>query len=106
MLMQVDPRTLGLNLWLIIAAVIVLGIAFVLLIAAWTGVKVGIWQLRRKRADRQNYHRKYQPDGQPYPPAGRGLCDNCGQIYEQVYHLPSGGRRCPRCYAQFMKEPR
>ncbi len=38
------------------------------------------------------------PDGKPYPPSGRGLCDNCSKVVEKVYFLPSGRRLCPKCY--------
>jgi hypothetical protein len=38
------------------------------------------------------------PDGTPMPPLGRGLCDNCGEIFEKIYYLPTGPKLCPSCY--------
>jgi len=40
------------------------------------------------------------PDGQPYPPSGRGLCDACQKSSDKVYYMPSGQRLCVKCYGK------
>lgn len=62
-------------------------------------VRFQIWRLRQRRAYAQALAAKTQPNGEPYPPAGRGLCDRCGQAFDKVYHLRSGQRLCPACYS-------
>jgi len=56
-----------------------------------------------KKNHRLHEQNKYRPDGQPYPPTRRGLCDNCGLACEKVYYLSSGARLCPDCYQEFLK---
>ena len=57
-----------------------------------------LWHAERKRAEREDFQRKHRPDGQPYPPSKRGLCDNCSRYHDTVYSLESGARLCPSCY--------
>jgi hypothetical protein len=104
MLAVVDPKTLGLNLWLIIGGVILAVFLLVFLLAAWTGLNVGLWQLQRRRAERALYQRQHDAAGRPLPPSGRGICDACHRPDETVYHLPGGERRCPTCYAELDEE--
>lgn len=103
-LMQVDPVTFAINLHLVIGAVLLLTVLLIAVIGIWTGIKIGLWRRDRKRAAQAEQRRKFQPDGQPYPPAGRGLCDGCGRMFDKVYHLPTGERRCPLCYERTLKE--
>lgn len=100
----VDRETLSLNMALILGALL-LSIALVfVIIAAWTGTNVLFWRRRQARAVEEEHRRTHRPDGEPYPPAARGLCDRCNRVCEKVYHLPSGQRRCPACYEEFPKE--
>ncbi len=87
---QVDPQTFGLNLWLIIGAVVLAGGVFLSVLLMITAMRAGIWQIRRRRAQR----RWRRPAG---PPTARGLCDECGRVHERVAHLPTGARLCPAC---------
>jgi hypothetical protein len=89
-LAQVDPQTFGLNLRLIIGAVILAGGLLLVFLLAVTASRAGIWQIRRRRAQR----RWRRPAG---PPTARGLCDECGRVHERVAHLPTGARLCPAC---------
>lgn len=100
----VDPKTLGLNLYLIIGAVLVAAFFLIAVIAAWTGLKVCVWRRSVRNAEAAERRARLDPTGIPYPPAGRGLCDACQQVHDTVYHLPDGGRYCARCYAQRTKE--
>lgn len=102
--MAVDPVTLGINLAIIIGAVLLAVFILIAIITTWTGVSIGVWGFRRKSAEDAERRRKFRPDGTPYPPASRGLCDGCQRVHETVYHLPSGERRCPACYESMLKE--
>ena len=69
-----------------------------LIIAIWTLMKMWLWRAGKRRFDQKQHELKYRPDGKPYPPAGRGLCDNCEQSCQKVYYMPSNQRLCPDCY--------
>jgi hypothetical protein len=92
-------KMFGLNLYFLIGALLVLGVGAVVLIAAWTGLKIFVWEEQKRSGERAERRRKLRPDGTPLPPASRGLCTACSRAYEQVYHLPGGERLCPTCYA-------
>ena len=96
--MFVDFRTFAQNIYLLIALLLVLAVGVVLLLATVTGVKLGIWHLRERHERARHRRERFRPDGKPYPPAGRGICDRCGQPFEKVYHMPSGERLCPDDY--------
>ena len=65
-----------------------------------TVIKWRLFVRKQKRARLEADAEHYRPDGQPYPPCGRGLCDHCKQAFEKVYYLPEGRRLCPACYEQ------
>lgn len=96
--MAVDPRTLALNIYLLIGALLALGVIALVVLAIWTAANCGVWQARRRRAEAEQHRRRFRPDGQPYPPASRGMCDRCARACETVYHEASGERLCPTCY--------
>ncbi len=89
------------NLCLLAGILVVLTVAIVLVIATWTGLKVGIWEFRRKRAERNEQRRKQLPDDLSSLQIGTGLCDHCCTPSSEVYHLPSGERCCRPCFQQF-----
>lgn len=66
--------------------------------ALWMAVRMLEWRRLARKAQREAEAAKLGPDGKPLPPAAGGLCDRCGQVYDKVYYLPGGGRRCPGCY--------
>jgi len=86
------------NIYLLIGLLIVLAVGLALLLATLTGVNLGIWHLLERRERTRQHAERYRPDGEPYPPAGRGICDRCGRPFEKVYHMPSGERLCPEDY--------
>jgi len=102
-LAQVDQRTLLVNMLLLVGLLIVAVVGFIVLVASWTGLKIGIWHFRRKGAERQEQQRKQRPQDKASLPVGRGLCDRCGTPSRKVLHLPSGERCCPDCYRQFFE---
>ncbi len=76
-------------------ALIALAILALLLIG-W--LKATLLRIRVGNASIASGIARIGPDGNPYPPLGRGLCDNCGKGVDMVYFLPSGKRLCKRCY--------
>jgi hypothetical protein len=95
---QVDPQTLGANLFLLIGVLLIVVIVLILMLGGWVAIKAWIWQARRDRAQHQRQQERLRPDGKPYPPMGRGMCDQCARAFERVYFLPTGRRLCPDCY--------
>jgi hypothetical protein len=96
--MMANLRMFGGSLHLLIGLLIVAAVVLVVILVAWTTFNVAIWRSRREKADQAERRRRFRPDGQPYPPAGRGLCDSCARGFDKVYYLPSGRRLCPECY--------
>jgi len=91
-------KMFGMNIYLLIALLIAAVIVLAIVLAAWTSLNIGMWQRQKRKAEQEERLRKLRPDGQPYPPAARGICDRCSRGLEKVYHLPSGRRLCPDCY--------
>ncbi len=83
---------------LLIAVPLVLLILLFVTLSTIILLKALLWQNRKRRAYRQAMKEKYRPDGLPYPPAGRAMCDVCQKPHEKVYFLPSGQRLCTNCY--------
>lgn len=100
----VDRETLSLNMALILGALLLSIALLFVIIAAWTGTNLLFWKRRQARGAAEDHRRTHRPNGQPYPPVARGLCDGCNRVCEKVYHLPSGQRRCPACYEESLKE--
>ena len=82
---------------LLIAVPLVLAGLFVLVLAVVVAVRWYLWRCRQRHAEAQAQAAKLRPDGRPYPPAARGMCDACRQAHETVYHLKSGRRLCAAC---------
>lgn len=61
-------------------------------------LKVALLRISLEKAAVASRMASIGPDGKPYPPSGRGLCDKCSKVVEKVYFLPSGRRLCKRCY--------
>ncbi len=70
-------------------------------VAIWTLVTMWLWRADKRRAEQEWYDLRYRADGKPYPPAGRGFCDNCETPCQKVYYMPSNQRLCPDCYKKF-----
>ncbi len=100
-LLQVGPKTLGVNLWLLIALLFLLVVALVLGVVLWTGIRVGLTMLAQRRAQAEYRKSTRRADGQPYPPYIEGMCSQCGRGHVRIYHPQSGERLCPDCYERF-----
>jgi hypothetical protein len=95
---QVDPSTLGQNLFLIIGGLLLVIAAGLLVLIAWIAIKYWLWHARQAKAQRDRHARKFDAGGRRLPPSGRGLCHRCEAVHESVYCLPTGRRLCPTCY--------
>lgn len=93
----VDQRTLLANLLLLLAILFCATVGFFVIVGGITGLKIALWKRAQKQAADAEIRRKLRPDGTPYPPAGRGMCDGCGKVFDAVYHLPDGAKRCAAC---------
>ena len=86
------------NLRLLIGLLVFGLIGLVLLVVFWTGVKVLLFRWSRRKAGKQLREKKYGADGRPIPPTSPGICEQCGQVFPEVFHLPGGPRLCASCY--------
>ena len=104
MLLQVDAHTLGLNLWLIIGALLFIGTAFIAFIAGWMCVNSLIWLARQHRAERTYRKRTFRADGERYPGFMEGMCTECHRGDRKIY-FPSGTDKelCPPCYERYWR---
>jgi hypothetical protein len=93
-----DPRTLLTNLLLLLALLVCAAVLVLLLIAACTGFNLARWRQQKKQAATEEHRRRFRADGSPLPPTSRGICEVCQGVFEDVYVLPSGERRCRRCF--------
>lgn len=75
-----------------------LALAFIAFIALWTVARLVLHWIDYQKAQRQWRRERFQPDGTPYPPSGRGICHQCQQACEKVYFMESGRRLCPTCF--------
>jgi hypothetical protein len=96
--MGFDPRVFGANIFLLIGLLLAAAVGFLLLITVWMLVKAWLWQIAERREKRRVHRESFRPDGEPYPPFDRGICDRCGRAIDKVYYLPSGERLCPEDY--------
>ncbi len=90
---------------LLIAVPIVVAVILVAILIVVMAIKWQLWSARMRRARRAARAIKFRPDGQPYPPSGRGMCDICEQPHEKIYYLSDGQRLCPQCYATLEMSP-
>jgi len=80
-------------LGVVAAIVVIILITAILTLRNWCRWKAGV-----REAQQEHQREHFRPDGQPYPPAGRGLCERCQKVYEKIYYPPGGRRLCPECY--------
>ena len=86
------------NICLLIFLVAIAVAGLVLLIAAWTGTKIAVWKREQARADADYRRKRYDADGARLPDAGRGICEACQAVSDDVLYLDDGTRRCRSCY--------
>jgi len=98
---MVDPATLGRNTYVLIGGLILLGVGFFLLVAAWTMLKVWLWRARQRRSLRAWLEATRRADGGMYPPHAEGVCQECRRGDRRIHHLPGGEQLCPACYERY-----
>jgi hypothetical protein len=103
MLLQVDPATFGLNLHLIVGALLLLIVGSVLFFLGWTLLRA--WRAEKKQRESWEAHQRelLAPDGKPYPSFIEGVCGKCGRGDHRIYHPESGEQLCPACYDAFCR---
>ena len=94
----------ALNIHLLIGILVCGGCSLVLLIAVWTLMKVLRFQRTQARGEKEQQAARIGRDGKPLPPTSQGICDRCGRIFREVYHLPDGTRLCATCYVTEHRE--
>jgi hypothetical protein len=99
-------RMFAQNIYFLIGVLIAVAVLAVFVFAAILGARMGLWEWRRRREEKKEAQTKLRRDGEPYPPAGPGVCDECQRVHPRVYHLPTGQRRCPACYEKLSRESR
>lgn len=97
---MVSPETFKQNMSFLVVLLIGLAVFVALLIAAWTGLKIWLWHCAVRAERKKDGGLKFRPDGRPYPPSSRGICDACGGSYDKVYFLDSHQRVCPACFQE------
>ena len=81
-----------------IAIPFVIAFAFILLITVLTLKNWIKWKIEFERAARQDWKETHRPDGKPYPPAARGICQQCEKYSPCVLSTHDGHRICKSCY--------
>lgn len=100
MLLQTSPQLVmfAQNICLLIFLLIIAVVAIFVFIAAWTGANIFAWRSSQKKAQLDELRGKTDRFGNPLPPAGRGICEACQCVADDVLHLPDGRRLCQACY--------
>jgi len=83
---------------LLIVVPLVVVFVFLLVLILLISIKWLRFSARDKAGQREARQERIRPDGLPYPPSGRGMCDNCQRASDKVYYMPSGERLCAECY--------
>ena len=100
MLAQVDLRTFGQNLFLIIGGLMLLSVLLFLGFFAWTGLNMLIFYLGKRRAEREHVRQTRRADGELYPPMIEGICEVCKRGGHKIYFPEAGEAMCTLCYEQ------
>jgi hypothetical protein len=98
MILQVDPKTLGQNLFLLIGLLIVVVLGALLCLGIWIGLRLWIAGRRERRSWEEFEQQRRAPDGRPYPAFIDGICRECGRGDARIYHGDAGEELCPSCY--------
>ena len=93
----------GQNIFLILGALLVLAFGSLMLVVLWTGLRVWLFTVQQRRAQRACRRRTRRADGKMYPPAACGVCDACGRVGKAIYYPASGEKLCAPCYEDFWR---
>jgi hypothetical protein len=92
------------NVYWLLGFLIALAALALVLVACWTGLKILIWHVRRRRALQEYVAGTYRADGKRYPPFTGGTCDGCGRVSRKIYYPENGPRLCSTCYERYWRE--
>ncbi len=95
--MAVDPATLGQNLWLIVAAIVLLGMVATAGVAVSAVVRSALAMRRQTRSLAAYAAALRRPNGEAYPPFFAGRCQRCSRGHSRIYAAESGKELCPTC---------
>lgn len=102
--MEIDFFMFGANIWLLVGLLLLVIAGLVLLLAAWTGVNITVWKLRKRKAQADYHRARFRPDGTSYPPSARGICDRCQTVHSRVFHVENVGRLCMEHFQEWDRE--
>ena len=101
MILQIDPRTLGENLHLLIGLLVVLVSGSLVGMGVWVGLRLWIAARRERRSWQEFQEQRLAPDGRPYPAYTDGICQECRRGDTRICSVDSGQELCPTCYDEF-----
>ena len=87
-----------LNTQLLIGILACLGVGLVFVFMFWTVLRTWLFASAQRRGERRFKTKRLGADGAPLPPTALGLCDKCGKVSDNVYHLADGRRLCETCF--------
>lgn len=103
---MIDPKLFYLMLYILLALLVLVPIGIILVIFLITAIKMWRKEASIRAAAAQAYAEAHGPDGKPYPPSCRGLCEHCSQYDARIFHIQDGPKLCATCYAKHIaKEP-
>lgn len=91
------------QIYVLIGILLASAVGLILLIVAWTGLKIVLQVYRQHRGKREYVKRFYRADGRKYPPYIEGICEGCGRGHRTVYHPQDGPNLCPDCYEPYWR---
>ena len=103
MILQVDPRTLGENLHLLVGLLIVLLSGSLLGLGIWVSLRLWIAGRRERRSWQEFQEQRLAPDGRPYPGHTDDVCQQCMRGDSRIFSAHSGEELCPACYDDFCR---
>jgi len=87
------------NIGLLIGLLLALAFVLIAVILTWTGLRIWIFHRAQKREAQQQHKTATDAGGHRLPPAGPGICMECGNVFPRVFHLEDGRRLCSTCYS-------
>jgi len=91
-------------IWRLVFFLVKLVALAVVAVLAVSLVRGLLWRGGARLAQKREEREQRDSQGRPLPPSGRGFCDQCGHRFDQVFFMPSGERRCRRCYDDMDRE--
>jgi hypothetical protein len=96
-------RMFGQNIYYLIGLLLALGFGSVVAVVCWTGLKIALFSLRRRRSEQLYRQQTRRADGKRYPPVACGFCDACGRSSKSIYHPSCGVKLCAPCYEEYWR---